>query len=240
MKTISNKLVIVLACILVWLLIDRCSLSKKYDESQSTISALSLENQRLDSIKNVDDAIILTQKTIITDVKGALDKLTDTIFNLKKRDERNSRTIAYYKSITSTNIDSVGIPYLDTIAMKKFADSVEEQCMEVLKYVRANMITVPRRIEKYTPDYRFVGEVLMDEVRIHSLVIPDTLQLRFVEKKRGFLKKKGIEVQFFHSNPLITTTQANSVIYVPKKKSLLKEIGIPLAIGVGVGLLIEK
>ena len=235
----NNIIIGILLIVIALLTLNTCKLKKGYTNQVSTIDSLMLSNQTLDSIKNKQNETILKQEAIIVDNADALNKLTDSIFMLKKKDSKNLQTIAYYKAITRTKIDSVDVPYVDTIAMKKWEDSVIQHCQSVIDYIQDSTITVPRKAELSTPNFELKATIKKDNLEINSLVIPDTLQLRFVEKKR-FLKPKTIEVQFFHSNPLISTTQSNSAIYKPKRKPFFQRVVLPVVIGVGLGLIIVR
>ena len=226
--------------VIVLLLLNTCKMNNRLSTQNSTIDSLELSNQKLDSITNKQNETIYTQQVIISDNKEALDKLTDTIFNLKKKDERNTSTIAYYKSVTSTKIRDVKVPYLDSVAMKRFNDSVYQLCSEVIDYIQDSTVKVGTRAEIKTPHFELSQTIQKTHLTIDSFSIEDTLQLRFVERKNGLFKPKTVEVQFFHSNPLVTTTQANSVYYKPKKKSFLTRVVLPVAIGIGAGILISK
>lgn len=195
------------------------------------ITALQLANQKLDSQRRADGVTIFTQKVLLTESGHTIDYLTDTIF---KMDKKHSQTIAYYKGISRTRIDSVFIPFKDTAFAKKWSDSVNSRCKEVIQFLIDSTIIVPKRFLKEDRGYRFGGTITRGGLTIDSLLIPDTLQLRIVENK-GFLKRPSYTVQFFHSNPHITTTQANSVLYKPPKKPRLLEKAILVGVGILVG-----
>jgi len=239
MKT--NRIIVAIFVIAtILLMLNTCRLTKRQGKDAATISALQLEKQRLDSLTNKQGETILYQESLITSSTDAIDELTDTIFNLRKKDEKNQQTLAYYKSSNAINLVGVSVPYIDSIAMKEFGDSISAQCKEVIDYYNMNTIPIGMIAEDSTANYKISQTVESGGIKINNLVIPDTLQLRFVEKKGGLFKPSSIQVQFKHSNPLVTTTQANSVFYVPKKKSFFKRVILPVAIGVGAGILIAK
>jgi len=227
--------------LLVWL--QTCRYQKAVDEinqKEQVITQQELDKQTLHTIVNKQKKTITEQNVLTTTSQKAINDLTDTIFNLKKKDAKNTQTIAYYKAVTKLRIDSFDIPYLDTLAMKRFSDSVEAQCQEVLTFMRDSTIVVPKDVVMDDPNFSLSASIGKQSLLINALVIPDTLQLRFVEHKHGWFKPKTVEVQWFHSNPLIQTTSANSAIYRPVKKSFFKRVILPVAIGVGAGLIIAK
>ena len=236
-KTILLILMGIAIIILLW---RGCSISKQFGNQQSTIDSLQLANQRLDSLTNKQGQTIYTQQSIIADNKEALSKLTDTIFDLKRKDEKNISTLAYFKTHTKTVISNVEVPYVDSVANLKWKDSVFARCADVIALYDSLTIPVPANALSATPYFRINMTVKKEGVVINDLTIPDTMQLRFVEHKHGLFKPKTVEVQFFHSNPLIYTEQANSAFYTPKKKSFFKRAIIPALIGLGVGLIVTS
>ena len=231
---------IVTGFVLVLSLLQTCILNKRIEKGQEQITQLQLDNQTQKEIINKQGDTIQVQEAIITSSTKALDNLTDSIFDLKKKDAKNRQTIAYYKGITKAEIVEVGIPYLDEERMKFWEDSVKASCQAVIDYYERNSIPVPREAGDTTADYSFKATVRKDSLVIDKLSIPDTLQLRFVQHNGGLFKPDKIEVQYFHSNPLITSIQSNSVFYKPKKKSFFQRILLPVAVGIGTGIILSK
>lgn len=229
----SNLLTLLLAAAVILLLFispNFCS-----PRTTSKIDSLVLANQRLDSLVNLQGQIIYEQETLLTDSKQVMRELTDSIFRLrKKHDKKIKDVIAYYKGSSLTKIDSILIPYADSADLKR-KDSLIQGCRKIMQVLVDSFIFVPRHVEKKTDYYRFAGTVLKEGFRIDSLSIPDTLQLRFVEKKGGLFRPPTTHVQFFHSNPLITTTQANSLLYKPPKKKRLLEKALLVGAGILIG-----
>jgi len=216
-----------------------CNLNQQISKGKEQITQLSLDKQELKTLTSKQGQTIFKQESIIADNTKSLNSLTDTIFDLRKKDARSLETIAYYKEVTRTGITKVTIPYLDSVAMRHFTDSVSENCAELAQYISDSTIQVPRDAVLNTPNFSLDATVQRQGLLINSLVIPDTLQLRFVEHKK-FLKVNTVEVQYFHSNPLVQSKSANSVFYKPKKASFFKRVLLPVAVGVGVGLIIAK
>lgn len=225
--------------LLLWL--QTCRLNNKIEEKDKQITQTELEKQELHTTINRKDKTIQLQNAIIVDNTQALDNLTDTIFDLKKKDAKNRETIAYYKGVTNTELKKVLIPYLDTLAMKKFSDSLLALVPpDISAYIRDSMITVPASSRLKTPHFDIAATAKKEGIVIDSLSIPDTLQLRFVQHKRGWFRSDQIEVQYFHSNPYVQSLSANSAFYKPKKKSFFQRVILPVAVGVGAGILISK
>mgnify|MGYP003402774457 CR=1 FL=1 len=224
-------LTLLIAGLVILLSIQTCS----YRSQKAQISELTIQNQKLDSLKNKMNQTIYKQESIIVENTEALNRLTDTIFNLKKKDSKNRETIAYYKGITKVRIDSVDVPYLDTLAMRQFEDTVLKRCSSILTYMRDSTITVPRNASIANDTLFAKISVLKSGLRIDSLSMVDTLNLRFLDYKGGLFRAPKVELQYFHSNPIFKTEKATSVFYKPKKKSNLIPKALLIAAGIFIG-----
>lgn len=229
--------VTVFLTLLFWL--QTCNLQQKIDQGKQQITQLSLDKQTLTTKVNEQGKTIYSQTAVITDNTKSLSQLTDTIFNLKAKDRKNTETIAYYKGVTNTSLSHITVPYLDTLAMHRFSDSVLAGCADIVQYMNDSTIQVPRVALVSTPDYRIGATVQKSGIIIDTLSIPDILQLRFVQHKGGLFRSSKVEVQYFHSNPYVKSLTSNSVFYKPKKASFFKRVIIPVVVGVGAGLLIK-
>lgn len=218
-----------------------CS-NHKLEVAQSAVDSLTLANQKLDSTVNKMGQKIYTQIVTLSENQKSIRKLTDSIFNLKKRDERIIRRIvAYYTERTNVHIDSVSVPYTDSIAIKQFRDSAE-----FYKYALDSMIVVPKKAALSTTYFSIDETVTKNGLVINSLNIPDSQYIRIVENRGGFLRKVNgklkfhvkpqIQIQTLHTNPYIQITGENSILYTPRAKPRILEKVLLLGIGVFVGL----
>lgn len=215
--------------------LDKCSANKKLANQLSTIDSLALANQGLTAKLNKANQVVSMQTVIVTDNQQTIKELTDSIFNLKRRDERKIKeVIAYWRERTKVGVDSVKVPYVDTVRMKRFSDSVEKQCVEVINYMRDSTITVPRTSRDTLPGFAYDITATRSGLVINHIEFPDSLDMRFVEKG-GFLKKKSIEVQFKHTNPNVKVVGSSSILYRPKKKGGWVVKALVLGLGVFIG-----
>lgn len=215
----------------LWLLsLKTCTQNNPYQNQQATIDSLTLANQKYDSIINKKNQTIYIQTAIVTSNQATIKNLTDSIFNLKKKNIRKSDKVqSYVATYTDTELEDYLLGFKDTLEFKQFADSVSNQCSEVINYMKANTITVPRTVEDSSANFKFKGTISQQGLKIDSLSFPDSTYTISVEHKGGLLKKdskgkrhfllqKSIEVQTFHTNPYVKVTGINSVIYKPKVK----------------------
>lgn len=239
--TLNKNILWVISGILVLLLcLQTCRLNKKIREGEAQITQLELDRQTQKEVINKQGRTINIQESIISNNTQALNNLTDSVFDLKKKDVKNRETIAYFKNVTKTQIKQVAVPYIDSVAMVKWADSIRANCQNVIDYYEENYIPVPREAQDSNSLYSIKATVEKDSLIINDLSIPDTLQLRFVEHKKGLFKPNTIEAQYFHSNPLVNDISTNSVYYKPKRKPFFQRVILPIVIGVGTGILISK
>jgi len=225
-------------CIL--LMLRSCSENEKYNKLVLSSA------EEIDSIKNVYNQTVVLKDVEITNSKEALKKATDSLFNLKSsQDKKIKDVIAFYKSKVKIRIDSVDVPYEDTLAKKKWEDSVQLACSKVIEYYEANTISVPRTARDSTQYYKADLTANLSGISINNLELTDNQSIRWVVYKGGLLKKdisgkrhfwlkKKIGVQVIHTNPNITVLGVQSAIYqAPKKHNLL---GKAILIGIGVYL----
>jgi hypothetical protein len=205
-------------------IVNKCN-KEKYTELEDKYKLTQIDKQKLDSIVNKQGEVIKTQEVTILRDKESLKEYTDTIFNLKNKQERKIKeVIAYYNNKTRVQLDSFFVYEVDSIP---YPYVITEQ------YISDSMINVPRTYRVDSPYFKFDATVLKKGMVINSLILPDTTYGRFIELKHG-----KIQYQIFNKNPYIKIENSNSAIYKPKKKRL--KWLIPLGIGIATGIIIAK
>ncbi len=235
MKYITLDRIILVAGIIFLLCLVKCQREKTLI-AESVVTELQLKNQELDSIKNLQDQVIYTQTVLETLSQKSIKDLTDSMFNLKTKYKKDlTKVLAYYSSTSKTEVKDKQIPYLDTGKMKKFSDSIEASCREVLDYYRKKTVEVPKTVYDSSKHFVFSGQILKNGFNVNKVTFPDSTYLRFAEKKGGLFKKNYTEVQVLHTNPYVTVTSSNSVIYKSPPKSRIIERVLIFAGGVLLG-----
>lgn len=235
------RIEVVIAAILILCVafgLDKWSSTRRLANQTAVIDSLALANQTLRVELNKSKEAIYTQTVLVTDNQNTIKELTDSIFNLKRSQARKVKEVeTYWREHTSTRIDSFEAGWVDTIAMRKFADSVEKQCASVLSYMRDSTITVPRTVKADSSFFNYDVTVGKNGLTFNKIEFPDRLDVRFVEKG-GFLKKRSIEVQFKHSNPNVKVEGSSSVYYNKpyKKRWFVKALIFGAGIFVGLKL----
>lgn len=241
--TLKNILISVLLIVCAFLYVDGCN---KQQNLKDDLLAEQVKNQKLDSVKNKLNQTVYRQQVIITDNQKALKAQSDEAFNLKKSYEKKIKEIQFfYKNKTKTELKEVLVPYVDTAERKRFSDSVEQKCKEVINYLVDSTVTVGSKAAADSQFYKINLTVEKTGIKVDSISFSDSQYLRIVTIKGGFLKKdfsgkrrlflkKYSEVQVLHTNPYIKITGQNSIIYKKEKKRILEKIFM-LAVGVYVG-----
>jgi hypothetical protein len=121
--------------------------------------------------------------------------------------------------------------------MHQIEDSISSSTDKLLAYINDSTVKVGKPAALDSTHYKIGVTVQKLGVKLDSLSVPDSLYLRFAEKS-GFLKRPTIEVQYFHTNPYIKSISSQSAYYKPKSK--IWKFLLPVAIGVGAGVLISK
>ena len=201
---------------------------------QTKYSLSQIENQEYKKVANKQGDSIVKQRAIIVKNKEQLKTLTDSIFKLKKDVKA---VTAFYKESTKTNWDTVYIPYIDVQyipnPLLQTGDTITK---ELYTYIN-NSVKVPNSFYLDSLLFTVKGKVTKEGVRIDSLNIPDTFNLRIVETKGKLFKPSFIEFQSFHTNPLVQVTGANSIMYkLPKKTFWQVVLDKLIWVGVGIGL----
>lgn len=228
-----NILLGVTVLILILLLKIGCN-NAKISSLETTVSLLELKNQKFEKTVNELGDSVVKQKAIIVKNKEQLKTFTDSIFKLK---ETVRAVTVFYKENIKTNWDTVYIPYTDTQyipnPLLQTGDTITK---ELYTYIN-NSVKVPNPFVVDTNLYTIKGTILKEGVRIDSLNIPDTFNLRVVETKGKLFKPSTIEFQSFHTNKLVQVTGANSIMYKLPKKTFWQVVMDKLfwiAVGFGV------
>lgn len=224
------------------LLIRGCSLEK---DLASLKLVNSLSSQKFDSILNSKNQVIYQQEVALSSSKEDLKNLTDSIFSLNKKHEREIKgVIAFYSERSKIIIDSFPIPYVDSVEMKRFSDSIEEKCKEVIDYYRDSTISVPRTAKIDSTNFDISLTIRKSDVYVNTISILDTQYIRFAERKGGLFKKdvygkrnfilpRQIIAQVLHTNPDLHIINQQSAVYVKKPKILQKILLVGAGIFIG-------
>lgn len=228
--------------ILLLLLIFGAGMFKKTYDSQrmkdGVIDSLTLANQTSVSFINKQNEVITQQKVLITESQSSIKKYTDSIFNLKKSEQRKVKeVIAFYsEKLKAALADTVYIEYFygDDSSAQEYTFE-ESDCEEYIRNAIVGKISVPKSVLLDSVGvFKIDATILEKGLRINKLEIPDTLSLRVIENKTGLFKPRTLDVQAKHSNPMFTKIDQTSILYKPKPKG--KWVVRALILGLGIYL----
>lgn len=236
-------------------MVDSCKDKKYKDQYQSQLDSLILANQTLVVLKNKSDQKVIRQTAIVTDNQKALKEKAAEIFNLKKRDQKHVEEIKALITIkTKVRVDSIEIAYVDKEERKRFSDSLEKACKDVIAYYEDSTIKIGQKAKLdslQNPDLQMDATITKTGIMIDSAVMPDNQAIAIYESKNGLLRrdvngklrlwtKPSLEVQVTHTNKYIHVTGMNSMIYQPKVKGRWLERLALVAAGIVGTILILK
>lgn len=224
---------IAIGILIILLAVSQINSCKQRETNKEIITAKDLANQKLDSIKNELGQTVTLQKAIITSNAEDIRRISDEKFALQKKYDKKVKEVEFYMSQnTVTRVDSVEVPYEDTVKIRQFKDSAD-----FYKYAADSMITVPRTIKIDSAGFSFSGTVKKSSFSINNISFVDSQYVRVVQLKRNLwqsitFKKRQYQVQVLHTSPYIKVTGQNSIIFKPKSK--INIFGTLVAVGTGI------
>lgn len=225
---------IILGLIIALFQIDSCRNRDFKSQEKKFSDSLAFIKQEFTETVNKKQEVITKQEAIITSDQKSLKDLTLAVFDLKAKDEKRIKQInALIRIKSKTGIDSIEIAYVDTVERKRFSDSVEKVCADVINYFEATTIQVPKPISytsidtNHKVDFKFDGTIGKDKFTIDSLSFPNEQNISVIETKGGFFKRdiKGkrrfftprkMEIMVSNSNKYVHVEGMNSMIYKSK------------------------
>lgn len=245
-KYITPQNILIAALTVAIFVLNTCKNNRYHNTVSGKDIEIQLLKQKTDSIINQKNQVIYEQEALIVKNQEDLKRYTDSIFDLKRKHSTQIKSVvAYYSSITNTRIDSVPVPYVDTLTLRRFSDSIQKQCGTVLSYMRDSTISVPRRAKIDSTNFSIDLTIGKSSVLVNNVTFVDSQYIRFIERKGGlfkkdiygkrhFILKPQIVVQVLHSNQNIKVMGQQSAIYIKKSKFLPKLAVIGGAVLTGI------
>lgn len=180
----------------------------------------------------------IAQNTQATVASGQqLQALTDTIFKLRKEDQRKTKTVEAYARIVQ-KYEAGG----------KFAPFQPDDFTDLARTDTpahapargdSNYIRVPKPFMYWDSTITFTGRVTRTGVWLDSIHIDNTVHLRTVVQKKGFMGLGSVtNIQVLNSNPAITTTGVTSLV-VSKSPKWWNRWGKPVAAAILGGIIVD-
>lgn len=187
-------------------------------------------------IENARGQLVAENKQLQATNAQQLKDLTDSIFALKKRDEKRIKTVQEYaRIIQEFKTGGKLAPFLpvpeDTTT--RTAAAVPGPCTD------SNYVRVPRPFMYLDSTITFRGRVTSVGVWLDSIRIENTVHYRTLVNKTGFLNLgRSTTVQVLNTNPAITTLGVTSIV-VPNRTNWWNRWGKPLAAAILAGVAVD-
>jgi hypothetical protein len=216
---IQKSLLVVLGCVVAFLVWQLCNTQVRLSSFKKQIGKLQLDNQFFEEKLSKDSVKIAEQEQIIISQKDAIELGILEIENLKK-------IKGQVKTITEIRIDSVPVPYTETIYI---SDTIYPK----------GVIEVPKRFNLTKEHYSFNGLILKEGLLVDSIVIPNEMKLTIGNKSGGIFRKSIPIVKLENTNPYLSTIDMKNVIIEDEKKFYDRKV-FWLGVGLIGGIIIMK
>jgi hypothetical protein len=186
--------------------------------------------------ENEKGQVITENKVLKAESGRQLKELTDTIFNLKKRDEKRVKTInSYARIIQEYNSGPKFAPFIEDAGdFTKLVDSGTKTAGPTPR--DSNYIRVPRPFLYLDSLTKIYGRVTRLGVWLDSMKVENTVHFRTLTEKTGFLNLgRQSTLQVLNTNPAITTVGA-TVVQIPNKPNWWNKWGKPAAFAILGGI----
>lgn len=189
--------------------------------------------------ENEKGQIITENQVLKAESSRQLKELTDTIFNLKKRDEKRVKTInSYARIIQEYNSGPKFAPFIEDAGdFTKLAGTDSTQTAGPAPGPRdSNYIRVPKPFMYWDSLTTIRGRVTRVGVWLDSMKVQNTVHFRTLTEKTGFLNLgRKSTIQVLNSNPAISTVGVTSV-QIPTGPSWWHRWGKPAAFAILGGI----
>jgi len=216
--------IVCLVAIIIVLLFDKCKSNSAYSElvlkHETDISKI---KDSLGKVITVKDAEIVTNQQSMQDLRAKLFETTD---KYNKKVEEVKVLIAQG---TRVIIKEVPVPYVDSVKMKKWGDSVKLKCAEVIRYYEDSTVAIGTQAKDSTPYYKIDATVKKEGLKINEIQFIDSQYISITDFKGGFFKRntKGklrfyeprkTKVEIKHTNPYFKNTNTDAFLFDGKKQ----------------------
>src|SRR5918993_3650887 len=171
------------------------------DKSEQLNATLATNEERTKQIENDRGQMVAMNKTLIAQSSNDLKSFTDTFFNLKREQSKLIAQVTGYTKLLQ-NISFLG---KEAVYVDRPGTNTKET-VYLPQPDDTSLIRVPRQFTIADSTIILSGTVKRSGVGIDSLIIPNTVHIRTVTEKTGFLKLGRVEtVQVINTNPDITS-----------------------------------
>lgn len=218
-RTMSNKMylraLVVTAILLLLTVLCYWSKSLQLYKAQKEITQLERQKGEYKTFLNEKNEVVAIQNQNIVNLKTALKEA--------RLDGEKWKSIkSKVKIETKFIFDTIFVSYRDTIYI---SDTIYPK----------GTINVPKRFHKKDSLYEIGGLVLLDGIKIDTLIIPNDMSVTIGSQKTKWWKKAVPIVQVKNSNKYLTVQSMDNIV-VENKKKIYQKNSFWALIGLTLGL----
>lgn len=221
----THLLIVVILILLGIVCLQQCSIKNKNEQIQDYKAIEQFKDNSIDSLKNKLNQTVTENKIAVAASDEIIKSLSEDVFNLKDKDERRVKEVtALVREVQELKLKPPVIKYRDTGSNKPPEFYTNDSLVH-----KDSVVIPPKSFGDSTQHYVISGTVLLEGVRLDSVVVRDTSSFRFIEQKpKGLLKKltkpNELVIQNIHTNPYIKTIGIQAITVKPKQSTWNKFI----------------
>jgi hypothetical protein len=217
-ERIKSMLMVVLLIVAILLVWDSCEKSARLSAFHEQVSKFTLSEQKFITTIDEQGNQIAEQEQVILSQEDAIKH------NLLEID-RMKHIKSQVRVVTKTKIDSILVPYTDTLVVENPCDFQS------------------RNFSLVNPNYSIIGKTKIDGILIDSLSFDNSMSITIGDKRNGWFKKSTPIIKVDYDNPFVSTKSLNNVIIENPPKWYQKRgtwFGVGIGLGIVGGILIAK
>jgi hypothetical protein len=223
MKWIKDLFIIALIAILVSSLVKSCQQQEELEKLQIELTQANKIKDSLGNVITVKDAEIVTNQESMKDLRARLFQTTEK-YNKKVKEVQ-----ALIAQGTEVVIQEVPVPYVDSVKMKQWEDSIAIKCKDVIKYYEDSTVRIGSKAKDSTAYYKIDATVEKQGIKMNEIKFIDSQYVALTKMKGGFFRKNTegkfklyvpsrTRVEIKHTNPYFQNTGVDAFLFDKKPK----------------------
>jgi hypothetical protein len=234
---------LMLAIIIIFLVFRSCGIEEENKKLSLKYEEASKIKDSLGRTITVKDAEIVTNQQSMQDLRAKLFETTEK-YNKKVKEVK-----ALIAQGTEVIIRDKEVPYLDSVKMKQWKDSVIANCGDVIQYYEDSAVIIGTNAKDSTAYYKIDATIGKNNLKINEIKFIDSQYVAFTQMKGGILKKdtngrlklylpSRTRIEIKHTNPHFQNTGVDAFFYDKKNKFNTNSFFSGGVFGVSVALLL--
>lgn len=217
----SQFTALMLAIILLLVSLRACQNNREYEELNVKYEEAVKIKDSLGKTISVKDVEIVQNQEAMKNLRAELFQTTEK-YNKKVKEVQ-----ALIAKGTQVVIKEVKVPYVDTVRMKKWADSITIKCAEVIHYYEDSTVRIGKQAKDSTKYYKIDATIQKEGIKMNEIKFIDSQYVAITKMKGGIFKRntKGkfrlyvpptTRVEIKHTNPYFQNTGVSSHVFEKK------------------------